>query len=106
MLTPQILFNSEIEPHALGHYLCEQPLAFCQIVLKQDIVDDLCCTWKAKVDAYCNENPDDPIPIPMDDPTPQVAVKITCLLHVCTLCMLHVYCAIIMVHSQKGVCYI
>ena len=101
MLTPQILFNSEIEPNALGHYLCEQPLAFCQIVLKQDIVDDLCSTWKAKVDAYCNENPDDPIPIPMDDPTPQVAVKITCLLHVYALCMS--YCIPKMVFVYRAI---
>lgn len=41
ILTPQILFNSEIEPQALGHYLCEQPIAFCQIVLKQEIVDSI-----------------------------------------------------------------
>ena len=41
ILTPQILFNSEIEPEALGHYLCEQSIAFCQIVLKQEIVDSI-----------------------------------------------------------------
>ena len=41
VLTPQILYNSEIQPEALGHYLCEQPMAFCQIVLKQEIVDNI-----------------------------------------------------------------
>lgn len=41
ILTPQILFNSEIQPKALGHYLCEQPIALCQIALKQEIVDSI-----------------------------------------------------------------
>ena len=72
VLTPQILYNSEIEPRALGRYLCEQPLAFCQIVLKQEIVDSVWATWRKRCEAYCEHNPDDPIPIPMDDPTPQV----------------------------------
>ena len=74
ILTPQILFNSEIQPKALGHYLCEQPMAFCQIALKQKIIDDICKkkVWETKIQTYANENPADPIPIPMDDPTPQV----------------------------------
>ena len=63
-LTPQILFNSEIQPPALGRYLCEQPMAFCQIVLKQDLID--------KIPHNLNPNPNDPIPIPESDPTPQV----------------------------------
>ena len=52
ILTPQILFNSEIKPEALGHYLCEQPIAFCQIALKQEIVDSIerRPEWKRKVD--------------------------------------------------------
>ena len=74
VLTPQILFNSEIQPAALGHYLCEQPMAFCQIVLKQEIVDQIekDPRWKKQVEEHKRKNPNDPIPIPMDDPTPQV----------------------------------
>ena len=74
ILTPQILFNSEIEPAALGHYLCEQPMAFCQIVLKQEIVDSIKTSekWKEEVAQHRVKNPEDPIPIPLDDPTPQV----------------------------------
>ena len=74
ILTPQILFNSEIQPAALGHYLCEQPMAFCQIVLKQTIVDAIekDPRWKQRVEEHKRKFPIDPIPIPIDDPTPQV----------------------------------
>lgn len=73
-LDHKILFNSEIEPEALGHYLCEQPIAFCQIALKQEIVDSIerRPEWKRKVDQHKAKNPEDPIPIPLEDPTPQV----------------------------------
>lgn len=40
ILTPQILFNSGIKPYPLGRYMCEQPLAFCQVVLLQSLVDE------------------------------------------------------------------
>lgn len=72
VLTPQILFNSDIQPPALGHYLCEQPIAFCQIVLKQDIVDSVEKRWPDIVKKHRELHPNDPIPIPMDDPAPQV----------------------------------
>ena len=74
VLTPQILYNSEIQPEALGHYLCEQPMAFCQIVLKQELVDRIPQheEWKEQIQLYKDNNPEDPIPIPLDDPEPQV----------------------------------
>lgn len=74
ILTPQILFNSEIEPQTLGHYLCEQPIAFCQIVLKQEIVDSIerHPEWKRKVDQHKAKNREDPISIPLEDLTSQV----------------------------------
>lgn len=43
-------------------------MAFCQIVLKQDLVD--------KIPPSSNPNPNDPIPIPESDPTPQVTEHI------------------------------
>lgn len=74
VLTPQILHKSEIQPKALGRYLCEQPMAFCQIVLLQSIVDAIPKDprWKKEVERYQIAHPEDPIPIPMKDPTPQV----------------------------------
>ena len=58
-LTPQLLFKSGIRPAALGKYICEQPLAFCQIVLRKELVPE-------------GEPGCDPIGIPMSDPPPQV----------------------------------
>lgn len=73
VLTPQILFNSKIKPAALGHYLCEQPMAFCQVVLLQSLVDSIeeNPKWKKIVDDYHESRPNDPIPIPHSDPQPQ-----------------------------------
>ena len=74
VLTPQILFKSEIQPRALGHFLCMQPLAFCQVVLLQSIVDAIPKDkrWEKEVEKYQREHPQDPIPIPIKDPQPQV----------------------------------
>ncbi|XP_068712210.1 uncharacterized protein [Montipora foliosa] len=79
ILTPQILFNSEIRPTALGHYLCYQPLAFCQVVLLQKIVDDIVENpeWKEMVAKYRESHPDDPIPIPTTDPQPQCWIPVS-----------------------------
>ncbi|MFI0221197.1 GMC oxidoreductase [Streptomyces lydicus] len=51
ILTPQLLFASGLRPEALGHYLTEQPMAFCQTVLKQSIMDKLLDWLKPYPDA-------------------------------------------------------
>lgn len=77
VLTPQILFNSEImsdEDGPLGRYLSEQPLAFCQVVLTQATMDALPNDeeFGEPVRKYRETHPEDPVPIPMNDPEPQV----------------------------------
>lgn len=66
LYTPQLLWKSGIRPKALGHYLNDQPLVFCQIVLKHALLDKIAALWNAPP-------PDvDPVPIPIDDPIPNV----------------------------------
>jgi pyranose oxidase len=81
ILTPQVLFNSEFDKDlpALGKYLSEQPLAFCQIVLKQGIVDQIRRDprFRDKVRAHQRQNPRDPIPIPVHDPEPQTWIPVS-----------------------------
>lgn len=74
-LTPQLLFNSGFSPDypALGKYICEQPLAFCQIVLKKEIVDEI-----RREENMATINVIDDIPIPIKDPPPQVKFNYIC----------------------------
>ncbi len=39
--TPQLLFNSGVNLPALGRYLTEQPMSFCQVVLQQEHMDHM-----------------------------------------------------------------
>ena len=74
VLTPQVLFASNIRPDPLGCYLSEQPMTFCQIVLKQDLLNNLETSpylekqAQQRVAEYKKAHPEDPIPIPMNDP--------------------------------------
>ncbi|XP_068745924.1 uncharacterized protein [Montipora capricornis] len=79
VLTPQILFNSGIRPTALGHYLCYQPKAYCQVILLQSIVDSIMehPKWRKMVEEYRETHPDDPIPIPPTDPLPQCWIPVS-----------------------------
>lgn len=77
--TPQILWNSNIRPYALGRYLSEQSMTFCQIVLKRGIVDAIATDprFAAKVEAHKKKHPDDVLPIPFHEPEPQVMIPYT-----------------------------
>lgn len=98
--TPQILRNSPIDvPQALGRYACEQSIAFCQvcaslflihdhavmahnlpqIVLSSEIIQSIKDTtdpeWQRRIKRHYDQHPLDPLPIPFDDPEPQVMVS-------------------------------
>ena len=78
-LTPQVLFNSGIRPATLGKFLTEQPMAFCQVVLKHDIVASIADDprFTEKVQAHAEKSPHDPVPIPFDEAEPQVWIPVS-----------------------------
>jgi pyranose oxidase len=76
ILTPQILWNSEIRPIALGRYLTEHPMTFTQIVLRQSIIDGIRNDPRFS-DRVRRVEPLDPIPIPMQDPPPMVWIPVS-----------------------------
>ncbi len=78
-LTPQLLYNSGIRPAPLGRYLTEQPMAFTQIVLEQDIIDHIGSNarFADEVRAHQEASPQDPLPIPAGDPEPQVWIPVS-----------------------------
>ncbi|KAK7398015.1 hypothetical protein QQX98_012623 [Neonectria punicea] len=85
VLTPGILFASNFTKDllpALGHYMTEQAMAFCQVILKTSLVDSVKddpygLGWKAKVDAHKAKAPKDPLPFPFEDPDPQCYFPLT-----------------------------
>ncbi|MFL5657552.1 MAG: pyranose oxidase [Ktedonobacteraceae bacterium] len=79
VLTPQILYNSNIRPPAMGKYLSEQPMAFCQVVLKQSIVEGIATDprFADRVKAHQKKNPHDPVPVPENDPEPQIIIPVS-----------------------------
>jgi pyranose oxidase len=78
-LTPQLLYNSRIRPPLLGRFLTEQPMTFCQIVLQRDLVETLVedARFEDRIQAHRERYPDDPIPIPLSDPEPQVWIPVS-----------------------------
>ncbi|KAI1021953.1 hypothetical protein LB504_007493 [Fusarium proliferatum] len=72
VLTPGILHKSGLKSKlpALGHYLTEQPMAFCQVVLDRKLVDSV--EGEEIVKAHRESHNNDPLPFPFNDPDPQV----------------------------------
>jgi pyranose oxidase len=78
-LTPQLLYASHIRPVALGRYLTEQPIAFCQIVLRQDLVDGVAqdSRFAQRIADHRREHAQDPVHIPSRDPEPNVWIPVS-----------------------------
>lgn len=60
-----------------GHYMTEQTMAFCQIVLKESLVNNVIndpygLGWTPIVKKHQEDFPKDPLPFPFNDPDPQV----------------------------------
>jgi pyranose oxidase len=64
--TPQLLWKSNIRPRALGRYLNDHPMLFCQVVLKKDLLTKIGNLWDAPDPSI------DPVPVPKSDPIPNV----------------------------------
>ncbi|MFE5569014.1 GMC oxidoreductase [Amycolatopsis japonica] len=79
VLTPQLLYASGIRPPALGRYLTEQPVAFCQVVLGDDLVARVTADerFTDRVAAHRASRPADPLPIPVDDADPNVWIPVS-----------------------------
>jgi pyranose oxidase len=79
VLTPQLLHASGIRPPALGRYVTEQPVAFCQVVLWPAMVDGIAADTRfaERVRAHQARDPHDPVPIPLDDLDPNVWIPVS-----------------------------
>ncbi|KAF4845426.1 Pyranose 2-oxidase [Colletotrichum siamense] len=84
ILTPGILWNSGLQETvpALGHYITEQPVGFCQVVLKNSLIQDVETDkynlgWKKAVEEHITKHPNDPLPFPFDDPGAQCYFPLT-----------------------------
>ncbi|KAH7924400.1 putative pyranose oxidase [Leucogyrophana mollusca] len=91
--TPQILAKSgfggwrdapaDVLIPNLGKRITEQPMAFCQVLLRREIVEDIGMLddkpqwWQDAVNAHRKANPKDPLPIPFQDGEPQVTIPAT-----------------------------
>jgi pyranose oxidase len=84
LLTAQLLWKSGIRPSALGRHLMEHPIAFAQVVLSRDLVEEIrservpprVAQWGSESRTIRSE-PDDPVPVPMSDPPPMLCIPVS-----------------------------
>ena len=74
LLTPQILWASNIRPPALGKFLTEHPLAFTQVVLRRELVGEIS---RLAERAAVTIDSEDAVPIPINDPPPMLMIGVT-----------------------------
>jgi pyranose oxidase len=72
ILTCQLLWNSNIRPSALGRYLTDHPMTFCQIIMRREIIEEIAAAPRREGDRLEASQYADPIPFPMNDPPPMV----------------------------------
>jgi pyranose oxidase len=90
LLTPQLLFASgltDTKLPALGHYLTEQPMSFCQVVLHQNLIDELINNKTPddyisedmikRIEEYRKDHTNDPVPIPINEPDPNLWIQVS-----------------------------
>jgi hypothetical protein len=80
-----------------GHYLTEQTMAFCQVILHENLVAPLkdpanYPPWvtpelRQKLIDHREKHPEDPVPFPLNDPEPQVLLLIFLLCYEFALLM-------------------
>ncbi|THH03893.1 hypothetical protein EW145_g5921 [Phellinidium pouzarii] len=90
--TPQILFKSGFVDYTnsnksliknLGKYITEQPMTFCQVILKSELMDLIPRNpfkldwWQEMVRNHKERHPEDPLRFPFRDPEPQVTSKVS-----------------------------
>jgi pyranose oxidase len=76
VMSAQLLWASEIRPSALGRYIIEHPIAFCQVVLSREIVKKMETDPRFE-EARKRKHPLDPLPLPMDDPAPNIWIPVS-----------------------------
>ncbi|HEV8716260.1 MAG TPA: GMC oxidoreductase [Candidatus Binatia bacterium] len=79
VMSAQLLWASGIRPEALGRYLVDHPMAFCQVILRKELVkrmgDILNSAQFAEQRRWMA--PHDPLPLPMNDPSANVWIPVS-----------------------------